>query len=77
LENKDKTAFVASKELTTKIEKLQKELGLTSPGEVISLGLSFLELSMGREVEFHEGAKVFKTNKFSQNKLIVSLEDNG
>lgn len=71
------TAFVASEELAEKIKQIQSELNLKTPGEVISMGLSLIELSLGREVEFHDRNKTYKTSKFAKYNQTVVLEDNG
>lgn len=69
-----KKAFVASEELTEKITRIQHELGLASPGEVINMGISLVELALGREVEFHDKNKIYKTNKFSKYNQTVILD---
>ncbi|MCA9383475.1 hypothetical protein KC909_03855 [Candidatus Dojkabacteria bacterium] len=71
---KAKTAYVASEALSEKIKKLQDELKLKSPGEVIAMGLSLIELSLGREIEFHEDGKVYKSSKFKGHNQTVELE---
>ena len=49
--------FSASADLSEKIAELQKELNLNSPGEVIALALSLIEISMGRELEISDAKK--------------------
>lgn len=69
-----KKAFIASSELTKKIEKLQKELQLDSAGEVISLGLSMLEMSLGRNVDFQDKDKSYRVSKFAGANQTVILD---
>ncbi|MFQ5493156.1 MAG: hypothetical protein ACE5DX_03295 [Candidatus Dojkabacteria bacterium] len=73
----DKIAFVASEELSKKIKRLQKVLALETPGEVISMGLSMLELAQGREIELKDKKKSFKISKFSKYNQTVILDDGG
>lgn len=70
-----KKAFVASDELLERIENLQHELNLESAGEVIALGISMLELSLGRNVEFSEKNKSFRVSKFAGHNQTVILDE--
>jgi len=71
----NQTIFFASKELSEKIKKLQEELHLDSPGKVIAMGLSFVELALGRDVEITDENKRLKISKFKNHRQTISLDD--
>lgn len=72
---KEKIAFVAPKKVTKKIQELQQQLKLDSPGEVIAMALSMLELAIGRNVEYKDGSKKLKISKFSKYNQTVVVDD--
>ena len=71
----DQTIFVASKDLSEKIKKLQQELNLDSPGKVIAMALSLVELSLGREVELWDNEKKIKISKFKNHRQTITLDE--
>jgi len=70
-----KIAFVPSSELKQKLDKLQHEMKLESPAEVISLALSMLEISLGRDVELADNTSRYKISRFAKYNQTVSFED--
>ena len=77
MKNNKQIAYLASEEISSKIQKLQEELNLKSPGEVIAIALQLIEMSMGREVEFKDGNKIYRTKKFSNLNQTVILDEDG
>ncbi|KXK27338.1 MAG: hypothetical protein TR69_WS6001000213 [candidate division WS6 bacterium OLB20] len=73
--NDKKTAFVPSSELNEKLKRLQEEMHLGSAAEVISLALSMLEISLGREVEVRDSKHSYRISKFSRYNQTVTLDD--
>ncbi len=73
--DEDKIHFVTSDDAAEKIKKLQEKLKVDSPGEVISMALSMLELAIGRDVEFSDKKKSLKVSKFSKLNQTVIIED--
>ncbi|HEX9804865.1 MAG TPA: hypothetical protein VGA67_04230 [Candidatus Dojkabacteria bacterium] len=45
-----KTAYILPPKLSSIVEKIQKELGLNEPGEVITKAIELLDYSIGRKV---------------------------
>lgn len=68
-------AFAFPKNLTKKVLKLQKELGLKSPGEVILKALSLLELSIGRKVELKDKDDTLEISSFEDLRQSIKLEE--
>ena len=71
-----KIAVVLPENLSEKVEKLQKELELASPGEVILRALSLLELSMGRKVELKDSNQTLEINEFKKLRQSIQISDN-
>lgn len=72
-----RTAFIADKQLAERIKKIQEELKLDNPGEVLAMAISMIELSLGREVEFHDKQKTYRSNKFAKYNQTVIIDDDG
>lgn len=81
MDNPKKTAFVASDKLMKRLKKLQEEMKLGTSAEVVSLALSLLEISMGREVELNDNSNKtkFRISNLAKYNQTISFddEDNG
>lgn len=66
-------AFVASKHLSKHIDELRVKLGLETNAEVISMALSMLELSLGRNVEVKDRKGNMQVNKFADYQPTVEF----
>ncbi|MBN2015229.1 hypothetical protein JW766_00140 [Candidatus Dojkabacteria bacterium] len=72
---KGNLAVAFPKKLTETVVKLQKELGLKSPGEVILKALSLLELSMGRKVQLKDDKETLEIKSLQGLKQSVKVEE--
>lgn len=72
-----KLVFVADEDLSGRIKDMQKELNLKSPAEVIAMGLSLLELSVGRNIEIQEKDKKYKIKDLAKYNQTFAIEDDG
>jgi len=73
----DKITFVAPRKVSSKIKQLQEQLKLDSPGEVLSMALSMLELALGREVELKDKKGSYHISKFSKYHQTVEISEDG
>ena len=62
----DNVAVVLPPKLSKEVKKIQKEMHLNSPGEVIAKGLSLLWLSMGRKVKLESGRERLEIDDFKE-----------
>lgn len=74
-----KRAYVLSEKLDEKVERIQRELGLDEPGEVIAKAIELLDVSIGRKVVLEErqtarSLHITGLEKFNQT---VTLDDDG
>ncbi len=74
---KGNVAVALPKKLSKRVMKMQKELDLKSPGEVVVRALSLLELSMGRKVELKDNEDTLEINSFKKLRQSIKLEDRG
>ncbi|MDD3647695.1 MAG: hypothetical protein PHS44_04315 [Candidatus Dojkabacteria bacterium] len=72
---KGKLAVTLPRNLTRKIEDIQKQMDLKTPGEVILKALSLLELSMGRKVELKDKDETFEIKSFENLRQSIKLDD--
>ncbi|MBU0976504.1 MAG: hypothetical protein ABIE03_02075 [Patescibacteria group bacterium] len=72
---KGKLAVTFPRDLTRKIERIQKQMDLKTPGEVILKALSLLELSIGRKVELSDKGDTFEINSFEHLRQSIKFED--
>ncbi len=73
----DNIAVVLPPELSKEVRKIQKELNLDSPGDVIAKGLSLLWLAMGRKVKMESGKEKLEINDFKDHHQTFTLDENG
>ena len=62
----DNVAVVLPPNLSEEVKKIQKEMKLKSPGEVISKGLSLLKIAMGRRVRLESGGEKLEIDDFKE-----------
>ena len=62
----DNVAVVLPPNLSKEVKKIQKEMKLKSPGEVITKGLSLLKLAMGRRVKLESGSEKLEIDDFKE-----------
>jgi hypothetical protein len=72
---KGNLAVALPEKLSKKVRKLQEQMDLKSPGEVILKALSLLELSMGRKVELKDDDDTFEIKSFEGLKQSIKLDD--
>ena len=62
----DNVAVVLPPNLSKEVKRIQKEMSLKSPGEVITKGLSLLRLAMGRKVRLESGRERLEIDDFKE-----------
>ncbi|MBN1916077.1 hypothetical protein JW796_03760 [Candidatus Dojkabacteria bacterium] len=71
----DNVAVVLPPNLSKEVKKIQKEMKLESPGEVISKGLALLKLAMGRRVKLESGGEKLEIDDFKEYNQTFKYED--
>ena len=71
----DNIAFVLPPKLSEEVKRIQKEMNLKSPGEVITKALALLQLSMGRRVKFESNKEKLSINSFKGFNQTISYSE--
>lgn len=73
--SQDNVAVVLPPKLSEEVKKIQKEMNLESPGEVISKGLALLKLAMGRKVKLESGREKLEIDDFREYNQTFKYDD--
>jgi hypothetical protein len=73
--SKDNVAFVLPPKLSKEVKKIQKELDLNSPGEVITKALFLLKVSLGRKVRFESKDNQLEIDEFQNYRETITFDD--
>lgn len=71
------TAFILPPKLSSKVDRIQKEMGLNEPGKVITKAIELLDISIGRKVILKDNSKTFQIDDLEDYSKTREIKPDG